>query len=255
MNIDILIDLHFNQKLSLTQISKENSIDRNKLTSILVKSGYKPINYQNEKKLNQDIFDKIDTEEKAYWLGFIYADGSISHNVFELQLSNKDINHLNKFKKFLNWSNEIKLKDSTNSVRISFRNKYFTNQLKNLGVVERKSLVLTFPNEKQVPKKLIRHFIRGYFDGDGCIHFRKNVIKKSVMINLLGTPIFLSVLRTYIPIKVNKLYKNNGSDNTLVFQKTGNGAETFLYWLYNNSNIYLDRKITLYKKIEYGKIN
>ena len=200
------IVIHFNQKNSLAKIAKEYCICRNKLSKTLISFGYQPINYQNNVKLIQSIFDNIDDEYKAYWLGFIYADGSITNDgIFEIQLAEKDFEHLIKFKNFIKWENEIKFKDSTKSVRITFRNKYFTNQLNKLGVVPNKSLILSYPDF--IPDFLQRHFIRGYFDGDGCIHFRKCVKKRNVLISLLGTSIFLNSLRDYSPIKVKKLYK------------------------------------------------
>ena len=51
---------------------------------------------------DENFFDKIDTEEKAYWLGFIYADGAIFKRTLSIRLSTKDIHHLEKFKKILN---------------------------------------------------------------------------------------------------------------------------------------------------------
>ena len=150
---------------------------------------------------------------------------SLSKSTF-LRLSNNVLKlHLIKFKEFIQWKNDIKFRESTQSVRISFRNKYFTEQLKKLGVSNNKSLILTYP--KFISNDLQRHFIRGYFDGDGCIHFRKEVKKKSVLVNLLGTPMFLNEMRNFCPIKINKLYKNNKSDQTLVYQTTGIKAENF----------------------------
>lgn len=254
MELQILYDLHFNQKQSITKIGRDSGECRNKLGKILVNNGTPPINYQNSIKINQYIFDEIDTEKKAYWLGFIFADGSISQNVFEIQLSEVDVHHLIKFKRFVEWINEIKFKSSTNSARIAFRNKYFTNNLISMGVTENKSLTLSFPSN--IPDELIRHFIRGYFDGDGCIHFRKWIKgSRKALINVLGTPQFLNILREYCPIKINKLYRNNNSESTLVYQTVGLKAEQFLYWLYNDANVYLNRKYELFKRIEYDNIN
>lgn len=70
------------------------------------------VNKQNMCKFNEHIFDNIDTEEKAYWLGFIFADGYISSlnakykNVFELSLSIKDLNHIKKFNSFMEYNGE-----------------------------------------------------------------------------------------------------------------------------------------------------
>jgi intein/homing endonuclease len=74
-------------------------------------------------------------------------------------------------------------------------NKYFWNTLNNLGCIPKKSLRLEFPNENIFKSKdLIRHFIRGYFDGDGC--FTRHIYYRTVTpaISILGTPNFLTVL-------------------------------------------------------------
>ena len=93
--------------ISLTKLSKELGITRWNLTKKLKELGVKIVNNQNKLKFDDTIFNSIDTEEKAYWLGFIYADGYISDNdkciyknVFELSLNISDINHLYKFNKF-----------------------------------------------------------------------------------------------------------------------------------------------------------
>ena len=73
------------------------------MRSILQENGIEVINYQNLTKFNENVFDSIDTEEKAYWLGFIFADGYISlkGNSFELSLKGSDSEHLDKFNKFM----------------------------------------------------------------------------------------------------------------------------------------------------------
>ena len=55
------------------------------------------------------MFDTIDSEEKAYWLGFIYADGWISdaNNCFTLTLQQRDVEHLLKFNEFIANKNSI----------------------------------------------------------------------------------------------------------------------------------------------------
>jgi hypothetical protein len=120
-------------------------------------------------KNNIDIFQNIDTEEKAYWLGFLYADGCVhsQENKIELGLAEKDYEHLNKFRNFLQIKNKIAYRDSTKSYRLSFRSKKSKQDLIALGYIPCKSLLLHFPNSQQVPDYLIKHFIRGYFDGDG----------------------------------------------------------------------------------------
>ena len=114
-------------------------------------------------------FEKIDTEEKAYWLGFLYADGSVGskENKIELGLAEKDLSQVEKFKQFIGLDNKISYRKNTKSYRSSFRSQKCKQDLISQGCVPKKSLILTFPTEQQVSHSLICHFMRGYFDGDG----------------------------------------------------------------------------------------
>jgi len=205
------------------------------------------------------IFDQIDSEEKAYWLGFIYADGNISSHKegvkkrynFELSLSTKDINHLYKFQKFLKSNKEPKISIAGNlykyeRCRIILSNKHLWNILNNYGCVPKKSLTLKFPNETIFKDKaLIKDFIRGYFDGDGCISYCDNK-HEHMTISILGTKEFLETLQNYLPLeKENKIHKHKNV-YLLSFQRSR--GKYILNYLYSNSTIFLERKEIRYKE-------
>ena len=76
-NLEIIVHKHFVEKQSISQLAKEYGICRDTISANFKKIGLQPINYQNVIKFNNTVFDSVDTEEKAYWLGFIYADGYI----------------------------------------------------------------------------------------------------------------------------------------------------------------------------------
>lgn len=208
---------------------------------------------------DQNVFDQIDTEEKAYWLGFIYADGNISSHkenkkkryTFDLTLSSKDINHLYKFQKFLKSNKEPKTSIAGNKFKyerskISLSNKHLWNTLNNYGCVPKKSLLLEFPNEEIfVDKSLIKDFIRGYFDGDGCISY-SNKEHTDMCISILGTDKFLNKLQEYLPLeKKNKILKTKNI-YSLSFQRSR--GKYVLNYLYKNAKIFLDRKEIRYKE-------
>jgi intein/homing endonuclease len=130
------------------------------------------------------VFDVIDTEEKAYWLGFIYADGYIEteSNRFGIGISIKDYGHLVKFNSFMKYlGNNIKTKISKQKYKGELKekeicfwrvsDKHLKESLIKQGCFEKKSLILEFP---KIPAKLVKHFIRGYFDGDGCVSYYQN---------------------------------------------------------------------------------
>lgn len=139
----------YKQGISLSKLAKEYHTSIQTLSRKLKAKGIEIINHQNETKFNEHIFDVIDTEEKAYWLGFIFADGYISSrdNGFELSLKGSDIEHLHKFNKFMEHNKDnVKLGEVKNKDKIFLRcrwgivNKHLWNTLNNLGCTPRKSL-------------------------------------------------------------------------------------------------------------------
>ncbi len=131
---------------------------------------------------NYHYFDKIDTEEKAYWLGFLTADGWISKNektgagVVGIELQYGDIKHLKKFNKSLGGNYMITdrwrpctLSSNPNKLNHMCVIRIFSiimyDTLVELGFANNKSYDFTIPN---IRHDLIRHYLRGYFDGDGC---------------------------------------------------------------------------------------
>lgn len=196
---------------------------------------------------NKDYFKTVDTEEKAYWLGFLFADGSIMRNKkiltgLALEISNKDLDHLKLFKKHINSDSPIlyvKHKD-INQPRLRLCSKELAIDLGNLGMIPNKSLVLTFPS---LPESLIRHFIRGYFDGDGNLYINK---EGKPRLSFLGTYNFLKVLSNYLSSKTecNKAtITTMGNSNIFRIQYGGkNQVAKITKFLYKNSNISLVRK-------------
>lgn len=243
-------------ELSLAKVAGKYQIDRTHLSNVLKKLGIKIINKQNQVRVNEHIFDSIDTEEKAYWLGFMFADGFVlsNDNTIGLDLAEKDFTHLEKFRLFLNFIGNLKVTNTNfpnvKRVRLEFSSKYMKQILISYGCIPKKSLTLNFPNINIFNNiELIRHFIRGYVDGDGCLTFQ-NKDHTIPSIDILGTEEFLTELKKYIPIrcKVSKCYNKR----LFHINFTRKRAYQFANYLYNNSTIYLDRKRNKY--IEYCRL-
>lgn len=239
--------------LSLEYIGKTFKMSSDCLSKRVKAKGYKIINRQNERGTNHSLFERIDSEEKAYWLGFICADGNVhsTTNQISISLAYVDLSHLEKFKKFIGAKNVIIDYKKTKSYKYQFYSKKMKQDLINLGCVPRKSLVLQFPKEKLIPKNLIKHFIRGYFDGDGCLSYsRKSKLNDLIAPTacIIGTENMLEGIRINLGINSGKLRLANKSGNPLVkeFGYYGKNAIIFLKELYENSNIYLDRKFKRY---------
>lgn len=253
LNFDLDLDIipRYNQGISLSKLAKQYNTTIQTLSKKLKERGIEVINRQNATKFNENVFDSVDTEEKAYWLGFIFADGTISSRdySFELSLSAIDTEHLIKFNQFTQHNKDnVKIgtvkcgnKEFTRC-RWSVVNKHLWNVLNNYGCTPRKSNTLKFPNVdifKDI--SLIIPFIRGYFDGDGCLTNTKEYPKAS----FLGTEQFLTILKNYLlnySINSGKLV----IDPREAFTRTLNISQTdvfkFLHLIYDNSNVYLDRK-------------
>ena len=198
---------------------------------------------------DKDIFKKIDSEEKAYWLGFLEADGCLHSGNgnfrIELGLKAEDYYHLEKYKKFIGKDNKIAYRDKTKSYRYCFRDKTVHGDLIALGCTPTKSLSLVFPNKEQVPDELLLPFLRGYFDGDGSFWF-----KNKLGMNILSSKMFLEGLKKRCPLLKNiSIYPihYDRSDKGQRIQ-TGNQEiiNQFLYDIYHNATIYLDRKYHKY---------
>lgn len=247
--------------ISLTKMAKREGTSRQTLSKYFKQLGIDVVNKQNRCKFNEHIFDEIDTEEKAYWLGFIFADGYIGSTPvredkksiynFELSLQVSDSLHLKKFKQFISYEKEI-IVDSFRC-RIMFANKHFWTTLNNYGCTPKKSLTLEFPDISIFKdSSLIRHFIRGYFDGDGC--FSRHINHASVIpnISLIGTKSFIDSILHYSQIDGITYHDKRHNENTISLRYNKNESIQFINYLYLNSTIYLDRKYKLFEFFKNG---
>lgn len=255
--INLAIDEYLNTQeelRSLTKLGEKYGIKRQTISKHLKQLGYTVINYQNRSRLNEHVFDIIDTEEKAYWLGFLYADGNISSkgNRLEVRLSINDLEHLEKFRKFLSLSTEIRtgICNGHGFCHLSVRNKHLWNALYNLGCVPVKSLILTFPKKSFFKNvKLALDFIRGYIDGDGCLcYYKTNKGLIRTELKLVGTEKFLTTINNifynkgYIRNKSCKNWENKSYE--LGFSDVP--SRKIARILYEHATIYLQRKYEKY---------
>ena len=247
-----------------TAISAKYGINRKTLLKYLKERGINIANTGSAVHFNYNAFNKINTEESAYWLGFMYADGFIESksNGVGLGVSIKDIEHMDKFCNFLQYpkgkyivqSHQFGSKSTTNKngeemymVNTLIKNNTLWNDLNSKGCVPNKSLVLTFPDESIFQtRELIRHFIRGYCDGDGCLTW-SNKEHTIPSINFVGTKDFLEGIQRYIG-KGYLMQKPHCSEFTYRLSYTNTKAFNAAKYMYENSNIYLNRKYNIYTK-------
>lgn len=207
--------------------------------------------------VNENFFDLIDTEEKAYFLGFLYADGTNSTGKTEIKLAlhEQDFLILNELKNLIQPTKPLYFESAKGNRggvhKLVINSKKISYRLSELGVVPRKTFVLKFP--KTIPESLMHHFIRGYFDGDGNIHFNKRT--KQLMFSITSTENFLigvqEVLMKNCFLNKVKLATRHPERNHNIRQLSysGNNSIKRIYdWLYKDASFYLERKKLYYDK-------
>ena len=259
--MDIIIQEYLDtpeKERSLTKLGRKYGVKRQTISKYLKERSIDVVNYQNRCRIDETVFDTIDTEEKAYWLGFIYADGNISSEGyrFEINLSAKDLNHMLKLKSFLK-GDDIEIKIDTNKgeqypmCRMSVRNEHLWNALNNKGCIPCKSLTLEWPNENIFSNKsLIRHFIRGYWDGDGTIGLYNGKYGHVFSFSTMGTQSFLEGVKNFIGIggTLKNANTSNRKNNAWVLVYTTLKSRKAARLLYEKATIYLERKYNIYQE-------
>jgi len=213
-------------------------------------------------KIDETYFENIDNEEKSYFLGIIFADGYLNEkrNYMSLSIQENDVDILEKLKKSINTDKPLQLikrkeKNTKNQYRLLITRKKIVHDLKKLGVNQCKSLTCN-PNKLNIKNQsLIKHFLRGYYDGDGSITFYKTRNTFNSTINICCTYEFFNFFSDFIYDNLNikcilsKRFKND--KNIYDLRICGNRkVKKFLKYIYDDSNIYLDRKWKKYYEFE-----
>ena len=247
----------YNNGLSGIKISEKYNLPMHAIYSVLKRNpNYKArSNKINSRRYtyDEDFFENIDTEDKAYWLGFFYADGYVTCKKYAhrlgISLAIKDYHHLEKLNNSLK-SNMPKqgFKPGTKYCRLVFSGEKITNDAITQGIIEQKTDKLKPP--QNVPEKLYRHYIRGYMDGDGSITLSSTVMVYKV--RFLGTYDILTDIENYLISKtdINKVfryYKRKPDQTVMQYEIGGNlQVRKILDFLYEDATIYLDRKYDRY---------
>lgn len=220
-------------------------------------------NHFSKRRIRHTFFQDIQTEIQAYLLGFYVADGSIAENnkTFRVELQEGDCDIVYLFKDWI--SNDARLYQTKTREFIGPRGKIIHAQghigiditssqickdLVELGYGYRKSYSdLRLP---QIDKSLIRHFIRGYFDGDGCIcgYIKKQKDRNDSFVKQFD---FCSKTSSLL-IDIQKFFSEHNIKISLNYQKRDNmyrlrtcskkEVAKIYHLLYDNANFYMNRK-------------
>ena len=205
---------------------------------------------------NEKHFDNIDTEHKAYWLGFVYADGSHNEQRYSLTITLKDSDSyiLEEFFKDVGSNKSVskifnkQYEKYYASARV--QHPHLSKTLLEKGVPSDKSFKIIFPNDDIVPYEYKWHFIRGYFDGDGGLSVNKNNSSK-VNLSIAGNHEFLSGMKSFIENEIPN-FSININKHARIFTLNKGGRftiERLLNYIYKDATIYLKRKHDIYMQI------
>lgn len=228
-------------KKSIRESSNKFKTSPTKVKNFILSKGHRLESH------NINIFENIDTEEKAYWLGFLYADGSVGldRDSIELSLKHSDSDHLEKFKKFLDCTNPVHI----NSIRcrITVGSKKIREDLIKWGCTPKKSFTIRYP--ERLEAKYNSAFIRGFFDGDGSITRNcKECLFNTGSICSASKPFLedlLKILKKECDLEVG-IYKISQDSNTYVVIFSDLKFRKLLNYIFFNSKIHLDRKYERY---------
>ncbi len=263
IDLDKLINDYKNGK-SLRQIEKDYGVTRQSAATYLEQHNIKTAKGNHYRYYYHDFnfFENIDSEEKAYWLGFMFADGYIvdyekkyGEDKFGITLKGTDIKTLEDFKKSIKATNPITDVSSKgrNLKRIICSSQKTVNDLISHGCVKQKSLILKPPIG--VPDELVHHFIRGFFDGDGSIfynkaafEFHKTYLIPSFSVNITSTKEMIEwIINT---VGFGNIYKEARREKTWYYAQGGNKKVlNFCNFIYKDATIYMQRKYELYKEL------
>lgn len=201
--------------------------------------------------------------DSAYWLGFLYTDGYIDESRSRLQLKLHDKESIIEFKKFIEYKGPVQVVNEKRGnkifteYQISFVDTIMVQQLIKLGCIPKKTYVLQFPTEDQVPSEYMNDFIRGVFDGDGGIYMKK-LNNCGMAFEFTGTEAFLIGLREVLVkheilnTKRSYIYAAHSTHNNIkriVSSKKSSISGLYNYMYSDTPTYYMKRKKSKYEDL------
>lgn len=241
-----------NKGILISEIKKEHGISDRHYYDILKKHGIEIKQKVHKYDFNENYFEKINTEDKAYFLGFIIADGCINNKTNSIQIIQKEPDILYQFKKYIEFEGPIYSSKKINICNINITSLKTKNDLKKLGIHSNKTMSVKYP---YIPMKLESHFMRGVFDGDGCIsiHHDKRDNSDRGQVNICSGSIdfinkYVSNLVKYAKVKKNNIRCPKGTYYVIDWGGLTD-VENIYNFLYKDASVFLNRKKETFDKV------
>jgi hypothetical protein len=223
-------------------------------------------------EVREDYFDNIDTEAKAYFLGFLYADGYNGYNpekhrhTIGIGISEIDKEIVEKFRKEIYLNNDKPfyygkggaskgVKYRKPQIILNIGNKRLSTRLNEIGCTKNKTETLVYPSI--IEEKYTNHFIRGYFDGDGCIGLYSNADRKSkqASFSLASTFNFNNIVKNILEeetkanLQIKRLSKESLTNVCVLYSGGNRQVKKIMDYLYQDATIFLGRKYNKYQEL------
>lgn len=242
------------------KLSEKYKVHRTTIQRILIRNNIelRKQNKTSRKHIPIAFKEGVRNTKDAYLLGLIFSDGNLSRNCIEISLHEKDKQILSdisnyvygkevlSYRKARILSKNNKNYNCAGQYRFRITSKEIVSCLRPLGLKEKKSLTLEYP---KINSKFDKDFIRGYFDGDGCI---SNPYKKrNLQISIVGSHSFCKVLHKklleYLNINIKLEQKTDNVSSIRIYGK--NQVKIFCDWIYKDANLKINRKYKRYLQI------
>jgi hypothetical protein len=245
----------YTEGLSAVQLASVHHVPSSVIYSHLQKMGIarRPLTEAKRRyAFNERYFQSLDSPEICYWLGFLFADGSISEvsNALRINLKAADASHLQHFLSDLEaTSHQVKYKivSGHKVAGIAITSKYLRQDLAFWG--------MTMPKKErqlpQVPQPLLHHFVRGYFDGDGSISVNrteKGELWKASIVALSRT-LLEQIAETLIKVPILCSVYSPANTHLCYLAVGRNQVRRFGQWLYADASRFMARKRERFEQI------
>ena len=253
--------------LKMKDVYEKYEVNQNAMDYFFAEKGYVKRSTLRKENIKIDIFNPVNTPEAAYILGFYIADGCLNGNKFVITLNEKDKEILEKIRDYMSPITKLIYKKETINKQgivshpmysFAFACKEIVSCLEDLGLGKNKTY-LSKSIKNIVPKELMWDFIRGYWDGDGCIsssNVTKNVKETSYnYINIGFTiiskdPDILNEMNEFfIEEGINTHVYPDNKGNYLVGTHSKPEIEKIYNKLYTSSNLFMERKRAKFNEI------
>lgn len=256
--IQDICDKYQNDHLGMSKIGTIYGVSKTVIARVLKENKIKSHQDNHVYKANYRKFQNIDSPEKAYWLGFIAADGCVytreRNSSVIIGLHQKDEKHLEKFRDFMDSNVRITryINDTGYSTgspspmcKIVFNSILMAEDIISHGIVPRKSLILQPPKIKE---EFYLPYILGYFDGDGTIYKFNN--DTEYCIGFIGSYDTITWINQILKLNATIEQRDKGSKTYYIRCGGTNKPYQILKNLYDSVDIHLDRKFQLFKELE-----